>query len=114
MEAHIGPQLEFPNIGLNRTPAQCQAGQVVRLRIRIHQLVEDGIRHRIIGRKLMIMRVKRGDRRRHRHGDTLRQRALRRKANESSAGGQRQLAKITLHPRPPYVFERMPEGFSSA
>ena len=92
MEAHIGPQLEFPDIGLHRAPAECQAGPVVRLRVRIHQLVENGICHGVIGRKLVVMWVKRGHRRGNRHGDALRQGALRRKADKSRAGSQSQLA----------------------
>ena len=72
VKAHTGAQAEFPGIGRDRAPAQRQARAEHAIGVILHQLTEDHAGGRVVGGELMEMRVEAGDRRAHRHGQSLR------------------------------------------
>src|SRR6185369_17008922 len=68
---HALAQLEFPGGVVDGAPALGQAGALVLLLVLLHQRVEEMLRHAVVGREIVEVRVERGDWRRQRDGKLL-------------------------------------------
>src|SRR3712207_7946119 len=51
VEAHVRAELELPDGRLDRAPLHREAGDLARLRVGVHQAVEDHVRDRVVGRR---------------------------------------------------------------